>query len=378
MNRRAIVIDMVVALAAFAASAGILSGAGARDATGFRDADLLGYLLLAVYSASAALRRPYPVAAVAAGLGAGVAYSAANYPVALNPAPLLALYTAGSVLSERKSRWLLALSVLVSAFGATVTPGPTNVAVPLVVAGAWFLGHSVRADRLYTQELEAKNRQLEQARHELARQAVTEERLRIARELHDVVAHTMSVVAVHAGSGRMVAAADPAAAERALKIIETTTRSALGEMRRLLGVLRSRDGQEPGTLAPAPGLDDVPSLVAEVVRSGLHVELRVEGERPAVPPGVDLSAYRVVQEALTNVIKHAGPAKAAVDVRYSPTDVVVEVVDDGSGVAPTEPKGGHGLVGMRERVAVHGGVLEAGPRPGGGFRVAARFPVGEG
>ena len=295
MRRRAVMVDVVVAVVAFALSASVLAGAAVRDAPAYREPDLLAYLLLAVYSASAALRRPYPIAAVAVGLGAGVAYSLANYPVALNPTPLLALYTAGSVLPKRPSRWLLAASVVVSALGATVAPGPINTGVPLVVAMAWFLGSTVRSERLYTQELEATNRQLEQARHELARQAVTEERLRIARELHDVVAHSMSVVAVHAGSGRMVAASDPAAAERALETIETTTRSALGEMRRLLGVLRSSDGQEPGVLGPAPGLGDVPSLVADVVRSGVHVELRVQGDRGAVPPGVDLSAYRVVQ-----------------------------------------------------------------------------------
>jgi signal transduction histidine kinase len=229
---------------------------------------------------------------------------------------------------------------------------------------------------LYTEALEAKNKELEAAQHELARQAVTEERLRIARELHDVVAHSMSVVAVHAGTGRMVARADPAAAERSLATIEDTTRSALAEMRQLLGVLRSADGDDPAALLPAPGLGDVHALVAEVVRSGVDVELRVHGVRPAVPPGVDLSAYRVVQEALTNVIKYAGPAKAFVDVRYTDSSVHVEVTDDGRGPAAPAAPGGNGLVGMRERAAVHGGTLDAGPGDAGGFRVVARFPLG--
>ena len=376
MNRRGIVVDAVVALAAFALSALVLAGAGTvpDPDPALRDPDAIGYVLLAVYSASVALRRPYPVVAVAVGLAAGMAYAVSDYPPALNPAALLALYTAGATLPERISRRVLGVSVVVAVLGATVAPGPTNTGVPLVVAGAWFLGAFVRASRLHTRELELKNRELEQAQHELARQAVTEERLRIARELHDVVAHTMSVVAVHAGSGRMVAASDPAAAERALETIETTTRSALGEMRRLLGVLRSGDGHEPGALGPAPGLLDLPALVAEVAGSGVDVDLRVEGERPAVPPGVDLSAYRVVQEALTNVIKHAGTASATVDVRYSGSEIAVEVVDDGRG-ADANTSGGHGLIGMRERVAVHGGELEAGPRPAGGFRVAARFPL---
>jgi signal transduction histidine kinase len=247
-----------------------------------------------------------------------------------------------------------------------------------VAAAAWFLGHYVQTRRQYTESLEAQNRVLEQARHDLARQAVVEERLRIARELHDVVAHSMSVVAVHAGSGRMVAAEDPAAAERALATIEVTTRSALREMRRLLGVLRSAGAEEPAALEPAPGLADLDALVAQVTRSGVDVELRVEGRRTAVPAGVDLSAYRVVQEALTNVIKHAGPARTVVEVRYTDTAVTVEVVDDGQGAATPAAAGGHGLVGMRERVAVHGGVLDVGPGDAGGFHVSARFPVTDG
>jgi signal transduction histidine kinase len=374
MNRRDIVVDAVVAVAFFAVSALMLAGAGAVPDPDLTDPDALGYALLAAYSASVVLRRRYPVAAVALSLASGVAYAGAGYAPALNPAALLVMYTAGSRLPERRSGWILAASIVVATFGATVAPGPTNTGVPFVVAAAWFLGAFVGANRRYTRELEAKNRELERAQHELARQAVTEERLRIARELHDVVAHSMSVVAVHAGSGRMVAATDPAAAERALETIETTTRSALGEMRRLLGVLRSGDGQEPGALGPAPGLADLPELVTDVAGSGVEVELRVEGERPAVPPGVDLSAYRVVQEALTNIIKHAQARTAVVEVRYSGRDVAVEVVDDGRGGA-AGPSGGHGLMGMRERVAVHGGQLEAGPGPNGGFRVAARFPV---
>jgi signal transduction histidine kinase len=209
---------------------------------------------------------------------------------------------------------------------------------------------------------------------------VSEERLRIARELHDVVTHTMSVVAVHAGTGRMVADDDPAAARTALATIETATRSALVEMRRLLGVLRGSDGEQPDGRAPAPGLGELDALVAEVVRSGVTVEVRVEGDRPDVPAGVDLCAYRIVQEALTNVIKHAGHAKATVVVRYSDDAVTVEVDDEGPGRPGTlssPSTGGHGLVGMRERVAMYSGDLVAGPRPTSGFRVVARLPFGE-
>ena len=373
MDRRALVVDVPLAAVAFAISASVLAAAPAEPA--LRGADAAGYLLLAAYSWSVVLRRRYPVPAVALGLGAGFLYAAADYPLALTPVALFSVYTAAVRLDERVSRRLLVAGVIVAAIGTTVGPGPVNPGVPLLVAGAWVLGNSARARRLYTEALEAKNRQLEQAQHELARQAVTEERLRIARELHDVVAHAMSVVAVHAGSGRMVAAGDAAAAERALETIETTTRAALREMRQLLGVLRAGEGPEPSALGPAPGLGDVPTLVAEVAKSGVDVELRVSGDRPAVPAGVDLSAYRVVQEALTNMLKHAGAAKAFVDVRYGERQVAVTVVDDGQG--PGEPStGGHGLVGMQERVAVHGGQLEVGPGPDGGFSVSARFPLG--
>jgi signal transduction histidine kinase len=193
------------------------------------------------------------------------------------------------------------------------------------------------------------------------------------------VAHTMSVVAVHAGIGRMVADDDPVAARQALATIETTTRSALVEMRRMLGILRGSDSKEPGTLAPAPGLRDLDALVADVVRSGVTVEVRVEGDRTDVPTGVDLAAYRIVQEALTNVIKHAGRVRVTVAVRYSDDAVTVEVDDEGpagddSGSAPSAT--GHGLVGMRERVAMYDGDLDVGPGPIGGFHVAARLPFG--
>jgi signal transduction histidine kinase len=207
---------------------------------------------------------------------------------------------------------------------------------------------------------------------------VVEERLRLARELHDVVAHAISVIAVQSGVGAHVAKTQPEEAAKALAAIEVTSRAALIELRRLLGVLR-QEGEPEGSLAPVPGLADLDALLAEVAKAGLGVRLRVEGTPSPLPAGVDLSAYRIVQEALTNVVKHAGPARAQVVVGYRDHDVTVEVTDDGRGVtAPTgdgRARVGHGLIGMRERVQVFGGDLEAGPRPGGGFRVAARLPL---
>jgi len=239
---------------------------------------------------------------------------------------------------------------------------------------AWLLGYFVGVRRRDTAELRRRAAELELAREELARRAVSEERLRIARELHDIVAHSMSVIAVQSGVGAHVIDTQPEEARKALAAVEDTSRSALNELRRLLGVLR-QDGDEADGLGPAPGLGDLGRLAAQMGEAGLAVELEMRGTRPAVPPGVDLSAYRIVQESLTNVLKHAGPATAKVRVGYDEHELRVEVTDDGRGAAAGETAGGHGIAGMRERAAVFGGELSAGPRQGGGFRVAARLPL---
>jgi signal transduction histidine kinase len=188
----------------------------------------------------------------------------------------------------------------------------------------------------------------------------------------------MSVIAVQSGVGAHVANTRPKEAAKALAAIEATSRSALEELRRLLGVLRQED-EPQGALAPVPGLGDLDGLLAEMGKAGLAVKLQINGTRPPVPAGVDLSAYRIVQEALTNAVKHAGPAHAQVVVGYRDQEVAVEVIDDGRGTVTSASDGrvgtGHGLIGMRERVAAFGGDLEVGPRPGGGFRVAARLPL---
>ncbi len=206
--------------------------------------------------------------------------------------------------------------------------------------------------------------------------AVAEERLRIARELHDVLAHTMSVVAVQAGTGRLVGPDHPGEAIKALTAVEETARSAMHEMRQILTVLRADDDDTDAAVRPTPGLDDLAALVAQVTEAGIAVDVRVEGEPRPVPTGVGLAAYRITQEALTNVIKHAGPAHASVLVRYTDHDVTVEIRDDGHGTPSRAGGGGHGLIGMRERAAVHGGELTAGPAADGGFRVRARLPLG--
>jgi signal transduction histidine kinase len=208
-----------------------------------------------------------------------------------------------------------------------------------------------------------------------AEQAAAAERARIARELHDIVAHHLSVVVLHAAGARALGRADP----QTLEEIERSGRQALTETRRLFGVLRD-PAQETGR-APQPGISELPALAGSLRAAGLEVSLSVDGDHTALPPAVNVSAYRIVQEALTNVLKHAGPARAEVTVGCSDSAVTIEVTDDGQGSpahpAPLAPTGGQGLAGMRERVAVFGGDLRAGPRPGGGFTVCARLPIGE-
>jgi signal transduction histidine kinase len=209
----------------------------------------------------------------------------------------------------------------------------------------------------------------ERERDVAAREAVVEERARIARELHDVIAHNVSMVVVQAGAERRVQQDEQA--REVLATIETIGRGALTEMRRLVGMLRA-DGDDP--LAPQPGLDDLATLVRQVRAAGLPVELRIDGERRPLPAGVELSAYRIVQEALTNALKYADGARASVSVRYGEESLELEIVDEGGGGA-TVSGGGHGLVGMRERVSLYGGRFDAGRRPEGGFAVRVALPV---
>ncbi|WP_282791385.1 sensor histidine kinase [Streptomyces sp. CC224B] len=220
-------------------------------------------------------------------------------------------------------------------------------------------------------------RQLAAHRELLAAGAVAAERRRIARELHDVVAHHITAMQLMAGGARKVLHHDAALAQDALESLEDSGRLALSEMRQLLDVLRTDDDAENGPAAPQPDVDDLPRVVAESRQAGVETELLVEGERQELAPTLGLTVFRIVQEALTNVRKHAGRAHATVRLGYGPERLTVEVQDDGSGSGDTPRKGraGHGLVGMRERVALHGGTLETGPRPGGGFRVLATLPL---
>jgi signal transduction histidine kinase len=293
----------------------------------------------------------------------------------------VAVYSAAAYADRRRARWMCG-ACLVWLIGSGVVlsarAGPIGAVEVVAIAMfdalpfllAWPLGAMMRRLREYRAVLEERNRQLDQQREVNARRAVLEERVRIARELHDVVAHHVSVMGVQAGVARRLFDRDPPEAVAAIGAVETASRQAIADLQQLVGVLRRQgDGDD---LAPQPSLQRLPELVEHMRQTGLPVTLTTTGTPQQLPAGVELSAYRIIQEALTNTLKHAGPAQAAVTVRYDNGAVEVEVVDDGQGPPPArQGTGGKGLVGMQERVRLYGGRLEAGARPGGGFRVYA-------
>ena len=246
------------------------------------------------------------------------------------------------------------------------------VFVSIVFSIAWLIGLLV--SRTFHEAERARERaaRAERAREERARLAVSDERARIARELHDVVGHSVSVMTVQASAARRLLRPQQEKEREALLVVEKTGREAMAEMRRMVGVLRRPE--EAPALAPQPSLEQIETLVEHTREAGLPVDLRIEGKPVQLPPGVDLTAYRLVQEALTNTMKHARASSAEVVVRYGDGDVELTISDDGVGGADGD-SGGHGLVGMRERVSVYGGELEAGPRADGGFRLRARLPI---
>ena len=329
----------------------------------------LNALLLALFAAPLAARRRWPFA----GLCVMVALFFAGFlPVALMTYAVAAyperryLDAAGAGVALGG---LLAISQSVPSLR-----NPSEWAFDSVVLAAiWILGKVVGTRGRRIVELGSHAERLERDREEEARAAVAEERRRLARELHDIVAHSVSVIAVQAEAGESLVSRDPARAEESFRAIQQASRQALVELRRLLGLLRAETAGP--ALDPQPRLAQLPALLEQLRGAGLPVELTVEGQVHQLPPSVDLSAYRILQEALTNALKHAGSASATVCVRYRSDEVELEVADDGSGPAGSSNGGGHGLVGIRERVALYGGRFEAGPIDGGGFRVRARLPL---
>ena len=328
-----------------------------------------------------AWRRRAPVAVVVAVIGALIAVSLLDaLPsdwLAPGLAILLACYTVGA---HTSGLWTGGL-VFALVFAAVWADPADSTVLDYFIGAAMFallpfaVGRTLRNRRLLTRELRAEAERLQRADEERAREVVVAERTRIARELHDVVAHGVSVMVIQAGAARRVARTDREAAREALRLVEVSGREALGEMRRMVGVLRR--GEEE-LAAGEPGMARSAGLAEHARAAGLPVELRVEGDAVPLPAGVDLAAYRVVQEALTNAIRHAGPARALVVVRWQGEALELEISDNGVGPGPDGDRtdgGGHGLVGMRERVALYGGALNAGRRRGGGFAVRVRLPL---
>jgi signal transduction histidine kinase len=333
-------------------------------------------------------RRSYPLAVLLTMTAASALSSVAGVPDSLwaGNAWGLALYSAGVYGNARWRDPIRAVAIVgftgVIAYEILWVGLPDYQGSPLalrivpllsnfvITAAIYWFSDAVRIRREREAQLAARTAQLEREREENARRAVLEERVRIARELHDVVAHHVSLMGVQAGAARRVLRRQPEQAEAALATIEGTGREAVRELHRLLGFLR----QEEDGLSPQPSLRQLDALVAQMGEAGLPVTLTIAGEPRPLPPGVDLSAYRIVQEALTNTLKHAGAARAAVTVRYGDRELAVEVIDDGRSV-PNGAAPGNGMLGMRERVGLLGGSLEVGPRAGAGFAVRAKLPL---
>jgi signal transduction histidine kinase len=371
-------IDAAVSVAWLAVLVGLTVSTHFRQATGERTLALL--LLAPLASLPLAVRRRWPVPVFFVVLAASVACGVVGLKVSTLTGPTYALYT---VAVQADRRWSLLALAAVEA-GALVNGAEAGAGVNVTLAASkgnavnaaftvvaqltvWIAADSVRRRRAYSASLRERS----------LREALSEQRLQIARELHDIVAHAMSVVAVQAGVGSHLIATRPDEAAKSLRAIQATARAALSETRSLLSVIRD-DDYDLASRSPVPGLDNLHTLVQRVADAGQPVTLRVEGHSRALPQTLELSVYRVVQEALTNVVRHtAPPAKATVVLRYDDDGgVVVEVTDDGRGTG-TKPRGGggHGLAGMRERVSLLGGDLSAGPRTGGGYQVVARLPA---
>jgi signal transduction histidine kinase len=384
-----------VALAVVLAAVTLLGLWVVPVSAGGREPDLLASVLSLATTLPIAFRRRRPVLVLAVIVLATILATVTRPSSGVGLGVLIAMYSVAAHADRRQSLaaltfTMIAITAVVTAVIASSQPALPPAIYPLalvlawIISGAvWLLGDLVRTRGEAVAELRLRNEELEAEREENARLAVADERARIARELHDAVAHSLSVMVVQAGAARRaLETAEPdgeVAAERArgaLATIEATGRDTLGEMRRVVGALRPT-GDEP--YEPQPSLDELDRLLTSVREAGLPVELVVEGDARAVPRGVDLSAYRVVQESLTNTLKHAHAASARVRLHYGSDALDVEVTDDGRGAAAQlleAPHRGYGLAGMRERVAMAGGEMVAQPGPSGGFVVRARLPLG--
>ena len=368
--RQWMAIDGVVSVAMLAVLVGVAASGHPRHSGGVHTLALL--LLAPPASLPLAVRRRWPVPVFFVVLAASVAYGALGPKVSTVTGATYALYT---VAIQADRRWsLIALAAVEAGVGVNVALHATSkdsavtaAFTALVQLTVWIAADGIRRRRAYSASLRERS----------LREALSEQRLQIARELHDIVAHAMSVVAVQAGVGSHLIATRPDEAAKSLRAIEATARAALSETRSLLSVMRD-DDYDLASRSPVPGLDNLHALVQRVADAGQPVTLQVEGRPRALPQSLELSVYRVVQEALTNVVRHAAPpVTATVVIRYDDDGgVVVEVTDDGRRTGSKRGDGrGHGLAGMRERVSLLGGELSAGPRAGGGYQVVARLPA---
>jgi signal transduction histidine kinase len=342
----------------------------------------VGYGLLIAGAAALLVRRKHPVAALAGTVIPAFAYDLLNYPGGLCTIAVgVALFSVADAGHTRAGA--SAIAAVVGGFLAIgVVLGRGHVLD--VVTALWFagwlvasliLGETTRSRRAYLEEVEGRALEAERSREDLARRRAGEERIRIARELHDVLAHRISMISVQSGVGAHLMDRDPDQARSALIAVNHASKEALQELRATLGLLRQVDGPEPRS--PAPGLAQLEGVMASATAAGVDVRLNVSGQPRDLPTGVDLAAYRIIQESLTNVIRHARSATARIAIDYRRADVVIEIEDDGHSVKePGSPADvGNGLLGMRERAAALGGELEAGPLATGGFRVYARLPL---
>ncbi|WP_210593340.1 sensor histidine kinase [Streptomyces sp. GESEQ-35] len=351
-----------------------------------------GFVVSAILCVVVALRRRMPERMLLLALVAGMAQLILDIETVVADFAMLAIvYTVAATGARWASRLALAGGLCAAALAQVRWPeyqtsAAGNVALAVLqtvpFALAWVLGDSVRTRRAYFAQLEERATRLEKEREAQSKVAVAAERARIARELHDVVAHNVSVMVVQADGAAYVLDSAPDQAKKALETISSTGRQALAEMRRLLGVLRTGEHQESGEYVPQPDVQQIDELIEQCRTSGLPIDFKVEGTPRPLPSGVELTAYRIVQEALTNTRKHGGPnTGASVRLVYFDDGLGLLVEDDGKG-APHElyEEGGadgqgHGLIGMRERVGMVGGTLDAGPRPGGGFRISVLLPL---
>ena len=375
-----VAVDVVAALVI---AAGVMSGIalGAKPRLSGTGWDVVRYGVTGLAAAALPFRRRYPIRVltlVVAGSVVAVALQAPPQAVVLAALGLYSVASSSTRLTSDVALGVVGVATLSAVWAAGgVRLASYVLATALSVLVAWLVGESIRSRRIYAVAVAQRAAERELEREERSRRAVAEERIVIARELHDIVAHAMSVITVRAGVARVVMRAHPEEVSEALGIIETTARRALQEMRLLVGVLRNVEGGDE-ELGPAPGLASVGDLIDQAGDAGVEVTVEIVGERRALPDGADLSVYRIIQEALTNVVRHAGPTRARLRIEYRADEIVVEVTDEGGRrwdpPQANPASGGNGLIGMSERVALYGGALSAGPH-GRGFQVRACLPM---